>query len=485
MVIKQRRGERRGVIIQFNADFVWGAATSGPQAEGTFHKKHENIFDYHYHTRPQDFHHNVGPDVASNFYNDYIADLKLLKRAGVQALRISIQWTRLIDDLEEATVDQAGADYYRRVFAAMHDLGITPYVNLHHFDLPVVLQHQYGGWQSKHVVELYEKFAARCFELFSDQVTHWFTFNEPKVIVDGQYLYQFHYPNIVDGKAAVQVAYNLNLASAKAIAVFRKLNRNPKGTIGTIINLTPVYPASQADNDRVAAHFAELWANDLYMEPAIHGYFPEELVDRFERDGVLWDATSDELDIISANRIDVLGVNYYHPFRVQAPAIDPESLQPWLPDIYFDHYELPGRKMNLDKGWEIYPAALYDIAMNIKERYDNIPWFVAENGIGVADETRFLKDGVIQDDYRIRFMTEHLQFLNRAIAKGANCHGYFSWTGIDCWSWLNAYKNRYGLIRNDLRTQTKSLKKSGYWFQKVSSTGHVPELAMQSGNKGR
>ena len=99
MVIKQRRGERRGVIIQFNADFVWGAATSGPQAEGTFHKKHENIFDYHYHTRPQDFHHNVGPDVASNFYNDYIADLKLLKRAGVQALRISIQWTRLIDDL--------------------------------------------------------------------------------------------------------------------------------------------------------------------------------------------------------------------------------------------------------------------------------------------------------------------------------------------------------------------------------------------------
>ena len=37
MVIKQRRGERRGVIIQFNADFVWGAATSGPQAEGTFH----------------------------------------------------------------------------------------------------------------------------------------------------------------------------------------------------------------------------------------------------------------------------------------------------------------------------------------------------------------------------------------------------------------------------------------------------------------
>ena len=90
------------MAIQFAADFTWGAATSGPQAEGTFHKKHENIFDYHYHTRPQDFYHNVGPDVASNFYNDYEQDLKLLKQAGVQALRISIQWTRLIDDLEAA-----------------------------------------------------------------------------------------------------------------------------------------------------------------------------------------------------------------------------------------------------------------------------------------------------------------------------------------------------------------------------------------------
>lgn len=129
--------------------------------------------------------------------------------------------------------------------------------------------------------------------------------------------------------------------------------------------------------------------------------------------------------------------------------------------------------MNLDKGWEIYPDALYDIAMTIKRRYDNLPWFVAENGIGVANEERFLKDGMVQDDYRIQFMTDHLRFLSQAITEGANCHGYFVWTGIDCWSWLNAYKNRYGLIRNDLCNQTKSLKKSGHWFSQVAATGLV------------
>lgn len=463
------------MAIQFAADFTWGAATSGPQTEGTFHKKHENIFDYHYHTRPQDFYHNVGPDVASNFYNDYEQDLKLLKQAGVQALRISIQWTRLIDDLEAGTVDSAGADYYRRVFDAMHALGITPYVNLHHFDLPIALQQRYGGWQSKHVVELYVKFARKCFELYGDQVTHWFTFNEPKVIVDGQYLYQFHYPNLVDGKAAVQVAYNLNLASAKAVAAFREVNQHPDATIGTIINLTPVYPASQSAGDREAARFAELWANDLYLGPAIHGRFPEALVERLRQDHVLWTSTPEELAVIAANHIDVLGVNYYHPCRVQAPDVAPDSLQPWLPDIYFDEYDMPGRKMNLDKGWEIYPDALYDIAMTIKNRYGNIDWFVAENGIGVADEERFLQDEVVQDDYRIQFMTDHLRFLHQAIEAGANCHGYFVWTGIDCWSWLNAYKNRYGLIRNNLRNQTKSLKKSGYWFRQVAATGYVPD----------
>ena len=272
----------------------------------------------------------------------------------------------------------------------MHQLGITPYVNLHHFDLPVTLQHKYGGWQSKHVVALYVKFAKRCFELYGDQVTHWFTFNEPKVIVDGQYLYQFHYPNMVDGRLAVQVAYNLNLASAEAVAAFRQINQQPQATIGTIVNLTPVYPASQTPEDLAAARFAEQWANDLLFRASYSWAFSRRAGGaRLKRDGVLWEATPDELAVIAANRIDVLGVNYYHPFRVQAPAVAPDSLQPWLPDIYFDNYDLPGRKMNLDKGWEIYPDALYDIAMTVKNRYDNLPWFVAENGIGVANEERF------------------------------------------------------------------------------------------------
>lgn len=457
-------------MVKFPDNFMWGAATSGPQSEGTFHKQHESVFDYHFHTQPEDFWHYIGPDVASNFYNDYENDIKLMKQAGINYLRTSIQWTRLIKDLETGEIDPEGAKFYRQVFETMIANGVTPMVNLHHFDMPVELQHQYGGWQSKHVVELYVKFATKAFELYGDIINDWFTFNEPKVVVDGQYLYKWHYPNIVDGKKAVQVAYNLNLASAKAIAAFRKVNKNPNARIGNILNLTPAYSASDAKADQAAAHFAELWSNTMFLEPAIKGTFPSELIEIFTKDGVMFEYTSEEFSILKENTIDFLGINYYHPFRVKAPDVSSDSLQDWMPDIYFDNYQLPGRRMNVDKGWEIYPEALYDIAIKMRDDYPDMPWFVSENGMGVEREERFLKEGIVQDDYRIKFISDHLTELAKGINAGSNCSGYFVWTGIDCWSWLNSYKNRYGLIRDDLTSQTKTLKKSGHWYKQLSET---------------
>ena len=189
------------------------------------------------------------------------------------------------------------------------------------------------------------------------------------------------------------------------------------------------------------------------------------------KDGVLWESTPEELAIIRDNRVDYIGVNYYHPHRVKAPEISPNSLTvDWMPQRYFNDYQMPGRRMNVDKGWEIYPQALYDIAKNLQENYDNIPWFVSENGIGVSREERYLDQaGIIQDQYRIQFFSEHLYWLNRAMQEGANCFGYHVWTPVDGWSWLNAYKNRYGLISNDIHTQTRTVKKSGWWFKDLTA----------------
>ncbi len=288
------------------------------------------------------------------------------------------------------------------------------------------------------------------------------------VVVEGEYLFQFHYPNIVDGKKAVQVAYNLNLASAKAIKAFREMGIED-AQIGTILNLTPTYAASDSEEDQEAARIAELWNNKMFLEPAIYGHFPAELEELLTLDKVLWETNDEEKAILKENTIDFLGVNFYHPNRVKAPDVAPNSVGSWMPDRYYDAYDMPGRRVNLDRGWEIYPKALYDIAINIKENYKNIPWYVSENGMGVSNEERFKNaDGMIEDDYRIDFVQEHLEWLHKGIEEGSQCFGYHMWTPIDCWSWLNAYKNRYGFISNNIHTQIKTVKKSGHWFKEVA-----------------
>ena len=188
---------------EFPKGFWWGAATSGPQTEGRFHKLHRNVFDYWYDTEPEAFWGGVGPDVTSNFYNDYVRDIALMK------------------DFETGETDEEAVGFYRAMLEEFIRQGIRPIINLHHFDLPVELYEKYGGWESRQVVELFVIFARKCFALFGDLVKDWVTFNEPMVVAEGEYLYQFHYPNLVDGKKACQVIYNLNLASAKAIKAFR------------------------------------------------------------------------------------------------------------------------------------------------------------------------------------------------------------------------------------------------------------------------
>lgn len=454
----------------FPENFWWGSATSGPQSEGSFNKPHKSVFDYWYEIEPEIFFDRVGPEVTSNFYNSYKEDLAMLKEIGLNSFRTSIQWTRLIKDLETGEPDEDGIRFYNDVIDETIKNGMIPVMNLHHFDLPVELYDKYGGWTSKHVVDLFVKFAETAFKLFSDRVKHWTTFNEPMVVVEGQYLYEFHYPKIVDGKKAIQTMYNLNLASAKAISKFKELGcRKEGGKIGVVLNLTPAYPRSNSEEDLYASKVADTIFNYSFLDPAVKGEFPSLLVKLLKEENILWESTDEELNIIKENTVDFLGVNYYQPRRVKAKESESDNTKGWMPEKYFDYYDMPGKRMNPYRGWEIYPKAMYDIAVNIRDNYNNIPWYISENGMGVEGEEKYIgEDGSIQDDYRIEFFEEHLQYLHKGIEEGSNCFGYHSWTPIDCWSWCNAYKNRYGYIAVDLANQKKTIKKSGRWIKEVA-----------------
>ncbi len=451
---------------QFPQHFYWGSAASATQTEGAAFSggKGENIWDHWYKSEPNRFHQGVSATDASTFYEHFRSDIQLMKDINHNSFRTSISWARLIPD-GTGDVNPEAVDFYNQVIDTLIEQGIEPFICLFHFDMPMKMQ-AIGGFENRRVLQAYADYAETCFRLFGDRVKHWFTFNEPIVPVEGGYLYDFHYPNVLDFRRAATVAYHTVLAHAMAVSKYRDLKLS--GRIGIVLNLTPSYPRSQHQADLEAANICDLMFNRSFLDPVIRGEYPQQLVTLLKQYGQLPDIHDGDCDLIAKGKIDLLGINYYQPRRVKArlSAVNPNA--PFVPEWFFEPYEMPGRKMNPHRGWEIYEKGIYDILANLREHYGNIPCYISENGMGVEGEEKFLKDGQIQDDYRIDFIREHLKWIHRAIEEGSACFGYHLWTFIDNWSWCNAYKNRYGFYRLDLATQQRSLKKSGEWFAQVS-----------------
>lgn len=395
-------------------------------------------------------------------YDHYLTDCQRMKDIGLNSIRTSISWARLLPDGKK--INPVAVEFYRDYFSAMIAHSVEPIINLFHFDMPMWLMDQ-GGWESRNSIEAFAFYAKTCFELFGDLVKKWTTFNEPIVHVECGYLYQYHYPAIVDFKRAIQVGYHTLLAHKAAVKSFRSVSET--GEIGIILNISPTYPKSEAKADVLASYRSDLLNTRSFLNPAVLGSIPEDLKTLLAENDLLPEVNAGDKELIAENLVDFIGLNYYQPRRVKAPQSANRPAQ--MPVDFYTAYDWPNKKINPYRGWEIYPEALYDVSIMMKDDYHNIPWFVSENGMGVADEERFMNDsGEIEDDYRIAFMEEHLSWLHQGILEGSNCFGYHAWTFIDCWSWLNGYRNRYGFYRLDLETLERSVKKSGKWFKTVS-----------------
>jgi beta-glucosidase len=455
--------------IAIPQDFILGAAASAWQTEGWSGKKEgqDSWIDLWYKNDRHVWHNGFGPAVATDFINRFREDVALMKQAGLTHYRTSINWSRFLTDYENATVDEEYAAYYDALFDEMHRQGIEPMICLEHYELPGVLLETYGGWASKHVVELFVRYAEKVFERYHAKVTRWFTFNEPIVVQTRVYLDALRWPYEQNTHTWMQWNHHKVLATAKVVKHFHE--KGYHGTVGCILNPEVTYPRSQAPHDVRAAERYDLFYNRVFLDPFVHGRYPQELFTLLEQHQVQWEYTVEELAIIAENTVDELGINLYYPHRVKAPsrAWHPET--PFHPAWYYEPFELPGRRMNKSRGWEIYPRIIYDMAMRIKNEYRNIPWFVAESGMGVENEAQFRnRDGVIEDNYRIDFISEHLYYTLLAREEGANCHGYMLWAFTDNVSPMNAFKNRYGLIEIDLENnRARRAKKSASWFRQL------------------
>lgn len=448
---------------KFKEGFLWGASSSGVQSEGNTNKANQSIWEYWFEKEPERFYSQLSNFVACDTYNRFEEDVKLMKDIKMNSFRTSIQWSRLIKDLELGTVDTDAIRFYTDYFKAIKKAGIHLVINLYHFDMPAELELKYGGFLDKKVVELYANYAKVCFDLFDEYVDLWTTFNEPLVPVECAYFYGHHYPAVHDPKKGIKLAYNTLLANAKAINIYHQGNYQRE--IGCILNLTPVYPASNDELDVEAASIADAIFNRSFVDPMVKGEFNPLLNKVLKENNLLLETNEIENQFILDNKVDFLGLNYYLPRRAAAPTERKGKL--WLPEWHFQNYVNENGRFNPHRdNNEIYPQAVYDIAKDVQVNYGNIKWYLAEIGISMTNELDLMDENKqIDDSFRTELFKEHLIQLHHAINEGSNCFGVHQWTFIDNWSWLNSHKRRYGFYHLDLVTRDRYLKKHGLWFK--------------------
>lgn len=450
--------------FKFKDDFLFGGSINGIQCEGKGNfDKGKTIWDKFFSLYPERFYDGIGPVKLNDFQNHYKEDIKLMKESGIKILRYQIQWTTIFPDGKN--LSQEGVDWYHKLFAELKKNDIKVLAPLVAFDTPLWAQ-EMGGWSNRKVRETFYEFAKFVFKEFKDDVYRFATFIEPTPMIEG-ILYGWHWPQVGSYKEAIRHLYGIVHANALAMKAWRDVGI--KGEIGVIFNNPVVYPASKDKEDlKAAAMFRMLWI-DAFQEPMIKGAFKKELLDFWQKHDLMPEMKAKELADIALVKPDFIGINYYQPNRIARPKIEEMRESVW-PLNYYSHFHDPTARMNISRGWEIYPQAIYDACMEVVSKYDNIPFMITENGLAIQGEEKFMKGNIVQDKYRTDFYAEHLYWIHKAISDGANVQGYMIWSPIDNWSWLNAYKNRYGLIRVDLNDLSRYKKASANIFAKWSET---------------
>jgi beta-glucosidase len=440
--------------IRFPDGFLWGAATSAYQIEGSplADGAGPSIWHRFAHEPGRTLNGETG-DVACDHYRRYRGDVELLHQLGLGAYRFSIAWGRVLPE-GTGRVNRAGLDFYSRLVDALLERGITPSVTLYHWDLPAALDDR-GGWLDRDIAGWFADYAAILTRALGDRVPLWTTLNEPWVVADGGYLNGVLAPGRRDPREAVVAAHNLLRAHGAAVQACRAELRS--GQVGLVVNLEPKDPATDEPADLAATARADAYMNRQYLDPAILGTYPDELREIF---GAAWrDWPEEDLRLIR-QPIDFLGINYYtrsvvrhdagSPLTLAAPVRQPESIYTVM-------------------GWEVHPTSLTGVLRWVRDRYGEIPLYITENGAAFADPPPDAA-GRVDDPLRVRYFREHLLAVHAAIAAGVDVRGYFAWSLFDNFEWSYGYSKRFGIVHVDLETQRRTPKASARFYADVVSS---------------
>ncbi|MCM2990740.1 6-phospho-beta-glucosidase BglA [Bacillus safensis] len=468
-------------------DFLWGGALAAHQFEGGWNEagKGPSVVDVMTagaHGVPRQITKTIEEGTfypnheAIDFYHRYKEDIAMFAEMGLKCLRTSIGWSRIFPKGDEAEPNEAGLQFYDDVFDELLKHGIEPVITLSHFEMPLHLAREYGGFRSRKVAEYFAKFAEVCFNRYKDKVTYWMTFNEINNKMDVNnplFLWTNSGVSVKEGENAKEVMYQAGhhelLASAWAVAKGKEIN--PAFQIGAMVSHVPIYPYSSNPEDVM---LAEEYMRQRYFFPdvQVRGYYPNYALKEFEREGYHIPFEEGDEEILRKGKVDYLGFSYYMSTTVKSDTMSDHNgdiVNGALPHGVDNPYI-----KSSDWGWSIDPTGLRYTLNRFYDRYQ-IPLFIVENGFGAIDQVE--EDGSIHDPERIQYLASHIEALKKAIEyDGVDLIGYTPWGIIDIVSFTTGeMKKRYGMIYvdrdNEGNGSMKRLKKDSFtWYQNVIAT---------------
>jgi beta-glucosidase len=443
--------------------FFWGTATASYQIEGAWNEdaKGESIWDRFAHT-PGKIKNGDRADVTCDSYHRWREDIALMRTMNLNSYRFSIAWPR-VQPTGSGAANSKGFDYYSRLVDALLEARIRPLVTLYHWDLPQVLEDT-GGWTNRDTAARFSDYVRLVAEALGDRVSDWMIFNEPDAFVDLGYLEGTHAPgrkSILDFLRATHV---VNLAQGEG---FRALKAaRPSARVGTAFSMSPCEPATDSEEDKLAAERAHAISNTWFLEPALRGRYPDALA--FLPETAMRIESRDMEQTRAA--LDFIGINLYYRIIASAPGTMERfsHTQEWLFPVKMDGGQ-QGPKT--DFGWEVWPKALYDMVTRISRDYNRPAIEITESGCSYSDGPD--AKGVIHDSRRIEYHRAYLAALGRAIAEGADVRGYHAWSLLDNFEWAEGFSQRFGLTYVDFKTQNRTIKDSGRWYAKVAAENRL------------
>jgi 6-phospho-beta-glucosidase len=456
--------------------FLWGGAVSAHQIEGGWDQGGKGISIADVMTAGA---HGVDRQITDgilpghyypnhsgiDFYSKYKEDIKLFAEMGFKAFRTSISWTRIFPKGTELVPNEEGLTFYDALFDELLKYNIEPVITLSHFEMPYYLVKEYGGFRNRKCIDYFVKFAETVMSRYKDKVKYWMTFNEINNQMDvGEDIHPYCNSGIIfkegDHKEEIvyQALHHELVASAKVVKLAREINPNFK--MGCMMAIVPLYPATSNPND--------VMLNDILMRKRwycsdvhVRGYYGNYVKNMWEEQKITIHMEPEDSEILKQGTVDYIALSYYMSGIVSAEAGG----------------EIRGNNPYIkasEWGWNIDPVGFRYALNAFYDRYQ-LPLFVAENGFGAIDELN--EHGLIEDDYRISYLSNHIQEMKKAILiDNVEIWGYTAWGCIDLVSFgTGEMKKRYGFIYVDrdnegYGTLERHKKKSFEWYKNVIAT---------------